>query len=121
MTSDLPAKAAAEPSFSQRVVAIVLAIPRGKVVSYGQIAAMAGNPQASRQVVRALNSNRGRGDLPWFRIVNRDGQIALPPGEGFELQQALLRAEGVPVDDSGRIAIDGHSAFAEYRWVPGKD
>lgn len=107
-------------TFAQRVIELVLAIPPGKVVSYGQIAAMAGNHRAARQVVRALNSARSRDDVPWFRIVNRDGQVALPPGGGMELQREMLRSEGVPVDDAGHIVRDGKSVFDEYRWMPAK-
>ena len=115
MTSE-SVEAPAAPNFTRRVIETVLAIPKGKVASYGQIAAMAGNPRGARQVVRALNSARGREDLPWFRLVNRDGRIVLPPGEGFELQRHLLLAEGVPVDESGLIAIDNLSVFGQYRW-----
>lgn len=104
------------PGFAERARALIRAIPPGRVASYGQIAALAGNPRGARQVVWALNAARTAGDLPWQRLVNRDGAVALPPGEGFELQCSLLRAEGLPVDERGRIARDGASAFAEFRW-----
>mgnify|MGYP001810140979 CR=1 FL=1 len=103
-------------AFSERVVAVIAAIPAGRVASYGQVAALAGNPQGARQVVRLLNSQSGKLGLPWHRLVNREGRIALPPGSGFELQKALLEAEGVPLDESGRIVDDGGPAFDRYRW-----
>jgi methylated-DNA-protein-cysteine methyltransferase-like protein len=102
--------------FSERLAAVIAAIPPGKVLAYGQAAALAGNPKAARQVVRFLNSSAGRLGLPWHRLVNREGRIALPAGGGFELQKALLEAEGVPIDDSGRIACEDGPAFDRYRW-----
>ena len=72
------------------------AIPRGSVVSYGQIAYMLGAPRAARQVMR-----RCPDDLPWQRVVMSDGSIA---GGGYsELRRAKLVAEGVPFTDDGRV------------------
>lgn len=104
--------------FSERLARIIAAIPAGKVASYGQVAALAGNPRAARQVVRFLNSSAGPLGLPWHRLVNREGRIALPAGEGFELQKALLEAEGLPMDGDGRIADDEGPAMERYRWNP---
>jgi methylated-DNA-protein-cysteine methyltransferase-like protein len=104
--------------FSLRVVALVAAIPPGRVASYGQVAALAGNPRAARQVVRLLNSQAGKLGLPWQRLVDRNGCIALPPGAGFELQKALLEAEGIPLDAAGRIADADGPALERWRWRP---
>ena len=103
-------------TFPQRVIRLVFAIPYGKVASYGQIATMAGNPRAARMVVGSLNAARNRPNLPWYRLVNRNGCVALPPGEGFALQVQLLRSEGIPVSDEGAIAENGVSVFADYQW-----
>jgi len=103
--------------FSEEVVRLIAAIPPGRVASYGQIAAMAGNPRAARQVVRLLNSQSGKQGLPWHRLLNREGKIALPAGEGFDLQKALLLAESVPVDAGGRVADGLGPAFERYRWL----
>ena len=82
-------------SFHQRVVAIIKKIPKGKVATYGQIAALAGNPRAARQVVRILHSSSQKEQLPWHRVVNRQGRISLRPGSGYETQKELLKEEGI--------------------------
>jgi methylated-DNA-protein-cysteine methyltransferase-like protein len=94
----------------ERIAVVIARVPAGRVVTYGQVAAMAGNPRAARQVVRVLNAWSSKRDLPWFRVVNRDGKISLPRGGGFEEQRALLVADGVAVDDTGRIDM------TRYRW-----
>ena len=81
--------------FHQRVVAIIKKIPKGKVATYGQIAALAGNPRAARQVVRILHSSSQKEQLPWHRVVNRQGQISLRSGSGYETQKELLKEEGI--------------------------
>lgn len=103
-------KQANRVSFSDEVVAIIKSIPRGKVATYGQIAALAGNRFAARQVVRVLHSLSGREGLPWHRVVNSRGMISLPPGGGYEQQKRLLTEEGVVFDEGGRID------FSMYLW-----
>lgn len=78
--------------FRQRVYAMVASIPRGCVVSYGQLAAWAGYPRRSRQVGRALA--QAPAELPWHRVVNARGCIRTQPPER---QIAALQAEGVVV------------------------
>jgi methylated-DNA-protein-cysteine methyltransferase related protein len=80
-------------------------IPRGKVASYGAIAALAGLSNGARQVVRVLHSSAEKEALPWHRLLRKDGSIALPPGEGFELQRALLEKEGVEVTGGGKVDL----------------
>jgi methylated-DNA-protein-cysteine methyltransferase-like protein len=81
--------------FTQRVVQVIQSIPQGKVIAYGHIAALAGNPRGARQVSRILHSMSGKHDLPWHRVINARGKISLPRGRGYELQRALLESEGV--------------------------
>lgn len=87
------------------IVAVVRAVPKGRVLSYGVAAAMAGMSKGARQVVRVLNSKAEAEGLPWWRILRKDGTIALPRGGAFELQKALLEAEGVAVDAEGRVDL----------------
>ena len=94
-----------------RIREVLARVPRGKVVSYGVAAALAGLPNGARQVVRVLHSYAEKDGLPWHRLVRKDGGIALPVGGGFELQQALLQAEGVEVSRAGRVDI------ARFGWV----
>ena len=95
----------------QRIAHVVTLIPRGQVATYGQVAAQAGNPRAARQVAWALRVYAGRG-LPWHRVIGAGGLIRLPEGNGLERQRALLHAEGVAVDGSGRLDL------ARYQWRP---
>ena len=88
---------------TRRIMEQILAVPRGRVCCYRDIALKAGLPNGARQVVRALHSLSEKYDLPWHRIIRRDGSIALEAGAGKELQTALLRAEGVEVSSSGKI------------------
>jgi methylated-DNA-protein-cysteine methyltransferase-like protein len=92
-----------EKTYTQRVVEVIKSIPRGKVATYGQLAAMAGNPRGARQVVRVLHTMWEKEKLPWHRVINSKGTISLT-GAGFDEQKALLETEGVAVD--GRGAID---------------
>lgn len=94
-----------EPSFEERVARLILQIPEGRVSTYGTIAAMAGNPRGARQVVRVLHVWGSRRNLPWQRVVNRQGRISLPQGDGYEEQQSMLAAEGIEFDRSGRIDL----------------
>ena len=69
-------------------------IPEGTVASYGQIAKLAGLPRrGARMVGRAVGAAPKEMQLPWHRIVNAQGKIAIPKGSrGYERQQELLRA-----------------------------
>lgn len=100
--------------FTDRVKRVIRKVPRGKVASYGQIAALAGNPRGARQVVRVLHACSGRDRLPWHRIVNSKGGISLKPGQGYELQKALLVDEGVTFDRNDLIDFERH------QWRPRK-
>ena len=88
---------------TRRILRQILAVPRGRVCCYRDIALKAGLPNGARQVVRVLHSLSEKHDLPWHRIIRHDGSIALGEGAGKELQMALLRAEGVEVSDSGKV------------------
>ncbi|BES63975.1 MGMT family protein [Gottschalkiaceae bacterium SANA] len=92
-------------SFTEEVVQVIRSIPYGKAMSYGQVAALAGNPRAARQVVRVLHTMSRKEKLPWHRVVNRKGEIRLPHGQGFEEQKAYLEAEGIEVDSKGRVDL----------------
>ncbi len=107
-----PARAARYAPFTERALAILHAIPRGKVATYGLVAAAAGSPLGARQVARILSSMSRGQRLPWHRVINSRGTISLPRGMGFELQRALLRKEGV------RVSADGEVSLKKYLWKP---
>ncbi len=76
---------------------VVARIPRGRVASYGQVAALAGLPRRARLVGRVLGALPDGSDIPWHRVVNAAGKISLRRNAlGYEdLQRELLRREGV--------------------------
>jgi methylated-DNA-protein-cysteine methyltransferase related protein len=101
-----------EVSFTDRLRGVIKKIPRGKVATYGQIAALAGNPMAARQVAWLLHSSSRKDKLPWQRVINGSGRISLPRGRGYETQKTLLQKEGVKFNLDGSVDLD------RYLWVP---
>ena len=89
-----------------RLEALIRSIPKGKVASYSSIARAAGIPNGARQVARLLHSRAASQDLPWFRVVKKDGSIALPKGGGFEVQKKLLEAEGIAVSPERKVDLE---------------
>jgi methylated-DNA-protein-cysteine methyltransferase related protein len=106
------ARATIYAPFTTRIVRVIRAIPRGKVATYGLVAALAGSPLGARQVVRVLHTLSGKERLPWQRVINSRGSISLPRGGGFEKQRALLRSEGVKVTVHGRVDL------GKFLWRP---
>ena len=91
--------------------AIVKQIPRGRVATYGQIAACSGNPRRARLVGYALHVNPRPGVIPCHRVVNKEGRVSSAFAFGGENTQiALLRQEGVTVSDNGYVSL------AEFQW-----
>lgn len=101
--------------YTQRVVDVIKSIPAGRVMTYGQIAAVAGNPRGARQVVRVLHAMSSAHNLPWHRVVNAKGEIALGDEEGRYSQMTLLEQEGVAVGPGGRIRL------SEWRYDPDEE
>jgi methylated-DNA-protein-cysteine methyltransferase-like protein len=101
-------------SFTERAIAIIKKIPKGRVATYGQIATMAGDPRGARQVVRILNIYHEKEKLPWFRIINREGKISLPVGGGYELQKSMLENEEIIFDSNDKINLE------KFLWSPKK-
>ncbi len=96
-------------SFRERVIALVCAVPKGKVATYGQIALLAGSPRAARQVGGVLHGLR-ENEVPWQRVINAQGGISTYKVGAGELQRALLESEGVTFDREGRCDLE------RYRW-----
>jgi methylated-DNA-protein-cysteine methyltransferase related protein len=91
--------------FTQSVVTIIQNIPVGRVMTYGQIARVAGSPRAARQVVRVLHSMSRKYQLPWHRVVNSKGQIALQDDASYHEQRLSLESEGIEVGLNGVIDL----------------
>lgn len=100
--------------FRRRVLAVVAAVPAGRVATYGQVADLAGAPGSARRVGRVLYGLRDREAevLPWQRVVNARGGISTYKIGSGELQRALLEAEGVTFTADGRIDL------SRFRWQP---
>ena len=91
-------------SFAGQVYRLVRRVPPGRVVSYGAVAAMLGAPRAARGVGRALGSLSDGTSVPWWRVVNRNGEISIKGAHpSAMLQRMLLEAEGIRFDRNGRI------------------
>lgn len=91
--------------FTERVMEIIKAIPQGKVMTYGQIAKEAGSPRGARQVVRILHTMSAKHNLPWHRVINIKGEIAIPDEESAYSQRAMLEAEGVCFRPNGLVDL----------------
>lgn len=89
------------------IYAVVAAIPRGKVATYGEVAELAGKPMGHRVVARAMRTCPAR--LPWQRVVGRHdarrARVAIGDPDHAALQRKLLKAEGVTFDDAGFIVM----------------
>ncbi|NGP44630.1 MGMT family protein [Bacillaceae bacterium SIJ1] len=94
--------------FTAKVINIIKQIPEGYVMSYGQIAKAAGSPRGARQVVRILHSMSQKHRLPWHRVVNIKGEIAIKDDEGQYTQRVLLEEEGVTFTNKGCVDLQSH-------------
>lgn len=96
------------------VFAVVRRIPRGRVATYGQVAALAGFPGHARQVGYALSALDINAPVPWHRVVNAAGRVSLRSGgsDGAMVQRMRLEQEGVVIR-AGRVPL------REYRWEAG--
>jgi methylated-DNA-protein-cysteine methyltransferase-like protein len=102
-----------EPSNYEKIYAVVKRIPKGRVATYGQIAAMAGIPRHARQVGYALRNTPDDLVLPWYRVVNAQGKVSMRSRPGCDdFQYILLADEGIEVGLEGKISL------AKYQWNP---
>ena len=97
------------PTLREEVVAIVKTIPKGRLMTYGQIAALAGHPRAARMVGGI--AHYGDPDLPWHRVVNKKGNLASGYPGGRAGHQEALASEGVK-------AVDFRVPIEQLIWWP---
>jgi methylated-DNA-protein-cysteine methyltransferase-like protein len=100
-----------DPKYRERVFKLVQRIPRGRVMTYGQVAAILGEGYTPRTVGFVMHS--AEGDLPWHRVINAQGAcstggLLLPTNK----QQLMLEREGVKFDERGRCDLQ------TYVWMP---
>ncbi len=95
------------------VFAVVRRIPRGRVATYGQVAALAGFPGHARQVGYALSALDIDASVPWHRVVNAQGRVSLRTGGsgGGMVQRMRLEQEGIAMP-GGRVPL------RDYAWRP---
>ena len=101
-----------DPQYRERVYKIVRRIPRGRVMTYGQIAYILGKGYTPRTVGYVMHG-ADESKIPWQRVINSQGRcstgrIVLPS----DMQQRLLEREGVKFDDSGRCDLEA------FLWHP---
>ena len=104
--------ASIDPTFRERVEAIVARIPQGRVMTYGQLAALCGNARAAR-IVGGI-AHFGDPNLPWQRVVNKQGGLAAGYPGGRHAHAEHLRAEGVAVSKEYTVDVE------LLLWFPGK-
>jgi methylated-DNA-protein-cysteine methyltransferase-like protein len=95
-----------QPHFFDQIYILVRRIPRGKVASYGQIAALLGHPRAARTVGWALHAltETQATDVPWQRVINHAGRITIArAGLDPAVQRRLLEDEGIEFDPNGYV------------------
>jgi len=96
--------------FRTVVESFMVKVPKGRVTTYGDLAALAGHPYAAR-IVGGM-AHHGDIELPWHRLVNRFGGLASGYHGGREVQEQHLLAEGITCTD---FIVDN---FKELRWQP---
>lgn len=92
-----------DANFRQRVETLVAQIPRGRVMTYGQLAALCGNARAAR-VVGGI-AHFGDPDLPWQRVVNKQGGLAAGYPGGRDGHKQVLQSEGFVVSNDYTIDV----------------
>lgn len=94
--------------FKGRVIVFVKSVPKGAVVSYGQVAANAGSPRASRQVGGILRALGQDSNVPWWRVINNQGLLSIKGNweATKELQRELLQKDGVIVGADFLVDIE---------------
>jgi methylated-DNA-protein-cysteine methyltransferase-like protein len=97
--------------FPRRVYALVAQVPHGRVITYGAIAQLLGEPRKARQVGWAMAATHD--PIPAHRVINSRGELSGGPAfGGYAVQRALLEGEGVQFLPDGRIDLD------QYLWLP---
>jgi methylated-DNA-protein-cysteine methyltransferase-like protein len=98
-------------TFAAAVIRWILKIPKGRVATYGQIAALAGKPHGARGVAWILHSSSTKYGLPWHRVLNAKGKISFhPTASHYSLQKKRLQAEGVDFSSQDQIRM------SHYQW-----
>jgi methylated-DNA-protein-cysteine methyltransferase-like protein len=110
--SSLEEPSLVQPSREEKVFMVLAAVPSGSVVTYGQLADLAGLPRAARMVGRILGNLPKDTELPWHRVINAAGKISLAEdSQSVEVQKARLQEEGI-VFNNNRVSLK------KFNWQP---
>ncbi len=109
LAAEPAARKAGERDLREKVYALMAELPNDKVTTYGDLAALAGHPRAAR-IVGGI-AHTGPTDLPWHRLVNAQGGLAVGFPGGQDVQRQLLSQDGIDCDEQWRV-----KEFAERRW-----
>jgi len=99
-----------DQSFKEEIYKLVAQIPKGRLMTYGQIAALCGRPRAAWEVGQIAHF--GPVELPWHRVVNKQGGLAKGWPGGVDIQRQLLADEGVVANESLQVDI------TKLQWWP---
>jgi methylated-DNA-protein-cysteine methyltransferase related protein len=102
----------AEGEFRKKVLQIIAQIPRGKILTYGQVATLAGVPRAARIVGGILHHEGYSKNLPWQRVLNFRGMLSTYRVGLGEEQRRLLEKEGHVFDRRGALDLK------RRQWIP---
>jgi methylated-DNA-protein-cysteine methyltransferase-like protein len=106
MNSESKIKKTADVDWYRNVWKVVSEIPSGHVLTYGEVARLAGLPRAARRVSQALRRAPSDMELPWYRVINSQGKISFPEdSSGWKRQKDKLEDEGV-VFLKGKVNLD---------------
>lgn len=94
-----------------RTIALIEKIPKGKVLSYSQVAKLIGASGCARHISYILSSSSKKYELPWQRVVNSKGRISLQDFGTGKRQEQILLSEGVVIEG-------GNINFEQYLWCP---
>ena len=98
--------------FTTTVIKIIRQIPEGKVTTYGKIAILAGNPRSARQVSWILHSSSKKYKLPWHRVINSKGLIAMNSVDDKNTQKEMLEKEGIEFLSDSKVNLK------KFQWQP---
>lgn len=98
------------------IYAVVRRIPRGRVITYGQLAELAGRPGAARLAGAAMRAVPAELGLPWQRVIGKKGKgtgkVSIHDPIGGAIQRQMLEAEGVVFSETGSVRL------ADFGWIP---
>lgn len=96
----------------EKIYEVVKTIPEGKVMTYGQVAFLAGNPHWARVVGYALHVNPDPSAIKCHRVLNREGRTSKAFAFGGEdMQRKLLESEGVVFEEDGSVDLQKYGVF----------